>query len=461
MNVVSNSTSHIQKRKLIELVDLHQGEQIFHKDEKISVTDAIKESLDREKPKTLEQKAKSWAESLGIIPLSPKRSLAATLKRSRSDRRSDRVTQSNNVHRNNELNKCGNIRRSQSVHLIVHKAHSQWDRTPSLNPLCRDRISDNATKEEELPVDLKNSNTTGKPDQEERNHSSLAESRPKLSKPGKCDDVAICIGTLTSESPGTDKDGIPPSDDMVTSECPVTGNGQSDICPQMDHVQYRDPQSSCQREGDAIPLSKPVVTDLSPSEEFDRGQNSSLSEQGCESEMKGEGEAIETGAMKSSDKSQIITPEDGVEVAQNAQDYMHSQYEQKLQKELSDMKIIHQNEIKKYEERIKQLEDQINKTKDKCQEKGSSEAPAEEDPPSVITVPPPPLPAPPPPPPPALPSCRNNASKCLPTKCVIRPRIKMRPLFWDRILLNPLSATQATLWRQLEESDIDVSEFER
>ena len=57
----------------------------------------------------------------------------------------------------------------------------------------------------------------------------------------------------------------------------------------------------------------------------------------------------------------------------------------------------------------------------------------------IPPAPPPPegaVPPPPPPPPPGVNSTIKPKIQAQPTKSAVMPRVKMRPLFWSRILLN-------------------------
>ncbi|XP_064640384.1 FH2 domain-containing protein 1-like isoform X2 [Lineus longissimus] len=64
--------------------------------------------------------------------------------------------------------------------------------------------------------------------------------------------------------------------------------------------------------------------------------------------------------------------------------------------------------------------------------------------------PPPPVPAPPP-----------MTKVVEPTKPPVRPRVKMRQLFWNRLILPKKNKHKKTIWQDISEAHVDIDEFEK
>eukprot|EP01132_Coremiostelium_polycephalum_P004937 gene4937-6154_t len=84
--------------------------------------------------------------------------------------------------------------------------------------------------------------------------------------------------------------------------------------------------------------------------------------------------------------------------------------------------------------------------------------------PTASAPPPPPPPPggapPPPPPPPPGPGAKKPASTTVqPTKPVVNPGSKMKPLYWKRIILQPTNRTES-IWDQVLEPTFDAKDFE-
>ena len=135
-----------------------------------------------------------------------------------------------------------------------------------------------------------------------------------------------------------------------------------------------------------------------------------------------------------------------------------------LKKEIERIKAAHELEIKKYEEKINELKNQLESDTSSVSSTSSfvssvppaappppppppppgpaapSPPPPPPPPPGSMSPPPPPPPVPgagpPPPPPPMGPGARRLGGPVKPKKAAIKPEVEMKPLFWTRILIS-------------------------
>lgn len=135
-----------------------------------------------------------------------------------------------------------------------------------------------------------------------------------------------------------------------------------------------------------------------------------------------------------------------------------------LKKEVERLKAEHGREIKKYQEKINEMKNQLeSEASSDCSRSSASTIspspppspppppppppgsvapapPPPPPPPESLSAPPPPPPVPggvpPPPPPPMGPGARHLGGPVKPKKPAIKPDVEMKPLFWTRILIS-------------------------
>ena len=133
--------------------------------------------------------------------------------------------------------------------------------------------------------------------------------------------------------------------------------------------------------------------------------------------------------------------------------------EKQLLEQMKRMQQAHQSVVHSYEDRINELMNKMYELRniaELLEGSSNSNKPPPEAPPPIPPPPAPPVssdstdapstPAPPPPPPPPPPSlappappapmATQTSTALQPTKPAIKPRIKMRPLFWNRLVIE-------------------------
>lgn len=68
------------------------------------------------------------------------------------------------------------------------------------------------------------------------------------------------------------------------------------------------------------------------------------------------------------------------------------------------------------------------------------------------------IPKAPPPPPPAPPLVKESIK---PTKALVKPNLKMRSLYWERIIVDRRNISNRTFWHGVNEPNFPISEFEQ